>query len=275
MLLHHDVVGIGWTWEPSVLIGIALLTLGYFFVGRNLRQRHPGQPWSVWRRMAFHAGTALVFIGLSSPLDALGDHYLFSAHMTQHLLFLFASPLLWLIGIPSWAAEAVLPDGRVRRWIRTLCQPAIAGLLWVGVMWLWHIPQFYDASLENEGLHIFEHLTFLAVSTIGWWPVFGPYPAEIRREPILSQALYLFFVSLPCTALAAILTLSPRLLYPFYAQAPRLFGWTPLFDQQLGGLLMWLPGDMFLMGAAISVLIQWMNHLPHAHNQQPLVQSEV
>jgi cytochrome c oxidase assembly factor CtaG len=275
VLLHHDVEGIGWTWEPSVLIGIALLTLGYVLLGRRMRQRHPENPWSAWRRIAFHAGTALVFIGLSSPLDALGDHYLFSAHMVQHLLFLFVSPLLWLVGVPSWVTEALLPAGRSRRWLRFISQPALAGVLWVGVMWLWHIPRFYDAALESEGLHIFEHLCFLAVGTIGWWPVFGPHPAAIRREPILGQALYLFFVTLPCTALAAILTLSPRLLYPFYAQAPRLLGWSPIFDQQLGGLLMWLPGDMFLMGAAISVLIRWMNHSPETLSQQPLAQSEV
>lgn len=275
MLLHHDMNSIGWTWEPSVLAGIALLTLAYLLVGHRLRRRHPNQPWSKWQRLAFHAGTALVFIGLSSPLDALGDHYLFAAHMSQHLLFLFAAPLLWLLGVPAWAAQATLPGGRFRRLLSAISQPAIAGALWVGVMWLWHIPTFYDAALENEGLHIIEHLSFLAVSTIGWWPVFGPFPANLRRQPTLSQALYLFFVSLPCTALAAILTLSPKVLYPFYTQAPRLLGWTPLFDQQLGGLLMWLPGDMFLMGAAISVLIRWMNRESPSLAQQPLVHSEV
>ncbi|MGA9532650.1 MAG: cytochrome c oxidase assembly protein [Anaerolineales bacterium] len=275
MLLHHDVEGIGWTWEPSVLAGIALLTLGYFFIGRQLRHRYPGRRWSGWQRFAFHAGTALVFIGLASPLDALGDHYLFSAHMVQHLLFLLAAPLLWLLGVPSWAANTIFPGGRTGRWIEALTRPAVAGALWVGVMWLWHAPQFYDAALEHEGLHILEHLSFLAVSTLGWWPVFGPTPSEIRDEPNLSQAIYLFFVTLSCTALAAILTLSPTILYSFYAESPRLLGWTPLFDQQLGGLLMWLPGDMVLMGAAISVLIRWMNHQPQSFRQQPLVHSEV
>jgi cytochrome c oxidase assembly factor CtaG len=275
MLLHHDIEGIGWTWEPSILVGIGLLTVGYLLVGRRMRRRNPGATWSGWRRIAFHTGTALVFIGLCSPLDALGDHYLFSAHMTQHLLFMLAAPLLWLLGVPSWAAAQLLPHGWPRRWLAALTRPIPAMLIWVGTMWLWHLPQLYDAALENETLHIIEHLMFLASGVIGWWPVYGPYPAGIRDEPMLSQALYLFFVTLPCTALAAIITLAPTIIYPFYAQAPLVLGWPPMFDQQLGGLLMWLPGDMFLMASTVSVLIRWMNHHSGPSRQPSLAQMEV
>ncbi len=258
-LKHHAGELVGWNWEPSVLIGLGLLTGVYELIGRRLRVRRPEQRWSNWQRFSFHFGTALVFVGLISPLDAVADHLLFSAHMVQHLLFMLAAPLLWLLGIPAWAAVELIPAGRFQRTLQHITQPMWAGLIWVSIMWIWHIPGLYDAALENEAIHIVEHLMFLAAGVIGWWPAFGPAPASIRFDPQPRQVLYLFLVTLPCTALAAILTLSNQVLYGFYGGAPRLLDLSPLLDQQLGGLMMWLPGDMVLVGATIVVLIRWMD----------------
>ncbi len=131
-----------------------------------------------------------------------------------------------------------------------MLNPFTAFLLFNGAMWSWHLPGLYDAALAHEGLHILEHLTFMAAGVIGWMPVLKPRLAD-GMTPLL-RLIYLFPGMLSCTALAALITLSSIQLYHFYGNASLGWGLTPLSDQQLGGLAMWLPGDMLYM-----VLIVW------------------
>jgi len=259
MLLHGVEHHIGWVWEPSVLVGLAVLVVGYALAVGPLRRRLYGaEPVPLMQQTAFYAGTLIVFVALVSPLDSLSDESLFSAHMVQHLLLMFAAPPLWLLGTPGWLVERLIPAGQTRQALVLITHPVAAFLIFTAAMWAWHVPAAYDAALANETLHIIEHLTFMVTAVIGWWPVVGWYPEEARvAQPI--KVLYLFAISLPCTALAALITLSPMVLYPFYANEPLAFGLTPLADQQLGGLLMWLPVDMILMGAASLALIRWFN----------------
>jgi len=262
MLLHGVEHHIGWVWEPSVLAGLAVLVIGYALAVGPLR-RHIARAESVplQQQAAFYAGTLCVFVALISPLDSVADESLFSAHMVQHLLLMFVAPPLWLLGTPDWLVEKLIPAGQTRQTLPLITHPVSACIVFTGVMWAWHVPAAYDTALAHEWLHIIEHLIFMAIAVIGWWPVLGWYPEEKHlSRPV--KVLYLFAISLPCTALAALITLSPTVLYPFYGNEPLAFGLTPLADQQLGGLLMWLPADMILMGAAVLTLIRWFNESP-------------
>jgi cytochrome c oxidase assembly factor CtaG len=254
---------LAWTWQPSILAGLALLTLAYgWLVGPAGRRYAKGERVAALRQLAFHTGTLLVFLALVSPLDGVADEDLFSAHMLQHMLLTFVAPPLWLLGMPAWPLRWLArrrPTGAI---LKRLLQPATAFLIFNGVMWAWHLPAAYDAALENEGLHILEHLAFMGAALIGWWPAIGASLPSVDRLPDLGRSLYLFLSGLACTGLAALITLAPRPLYPFYGQRPQLWGLSPLRDQQLGGLLMWLPADLILMLFNLVILYGWLNRPP-------------
>ena len=131
-----------WDGEPSVLIGCAALIAGYVAMTRRRPSRDAGY---------FFAGVFVLLFAQCSPLDALGDSYLFSAHMIQHLLLLLIVPPLLILGIPAWLAAQWLGSPHVRMVERVLRQPAIAWLLGIGVMYLWHLPALYNATLAHVG----------------------------------------------------------------------------------------------------------------------------
>src|SRR6266516_4730082 len=134
---------------------------------------------------------------------------------------------------PTWRSTSCSPSW-LARWAT---RPLMAGLLFSAPITLWHFPQFYQAALEHHALHIVQHLVFIATAVIMWWPILSPVP-ELPRASYLMQLLYLFVLGLPMSLAGALITLADGVLYPFYSAAPRVWGLTPLADQQLGGLLM-------------------------------------
>ncbi|MGA2820214.1 MAG: cytochrome c oxidase assembly protein [Anaerolineales bacterium] len=250
---------LGWQPEPTAIAGVILLTLGYLLAVGPLRQRLGGDRTpSAGQQAGFHLGTLVVLLALVSPLDVLGDQYLFSAHMVQHLLFLLVAGPLWLQGIPPWLMGWIVPAGWPRRALRAATRPLVAFLLYSGVMWIWHLPGLYNAALENESLHAFEHLSFLAASVIGWWPVLGQLPRDAPRASTLTQMVYLFLLGFPCTALSALLVFAHQPLYSFYLTVPRIWGTSALGDQVLGGVLMWVPSHMVYLTALSIVFFRWL-----------------
>lgn len=231
-----------WDFDPTVIGGTILLVAGYYIYTGPLRRRFSlGPAVPPLRQLAFYLGCLAMLLALVSPLDGLGDRYLVSAHMAQHMLLAFVAPPLWLIGMPDWLVQLVLPPGLPRR----ITNPAFAFLVFNGVFWIWHLPRFYDAALANDSLHIVEHLMFMAGGVIGWAPVLGAGFTE-TRSPI-SKFIYLVPSMFSCNALAVLITLMPTQLYPYYGRASLLWGRTPLEDQYLAGLTMWLPGDMLYL----------------------------
>jgi putative membrane protein len=239
----------GWTWYPSVLIGFSLWTLLYVWANRD---KHT----PLVQQVAFHLGTLAGLIALVSPLDELGDEYLFSAHMVQHLLLMFVTAPLWLLGTPGWLVDGIIPE-RLDKLAKRLAGSMSAFVAFVGVLWLWHVPAVYGLAQESEAVHIFEHLSFIGAALIGWWPVIGAENSRIPKPAPPIRMLYLFLLAVPCTALAAILTYAQTPLYPFYVTAPRLYGLSALQDQHLGGLLMWLPTHLFLLLALGITFLRW------------------
>ena len=163
-----------WIFEPSIVIGLVLWTVGYIIavypVRRNLRL---GAPVSAMRQAAFHLGTLSAAMALFSPLDAVAELLPVQCpHGSAHAVDVRRRPL-WLLGIPAWLPEFVLPP-LGRRLLQQLIHPVSAFVIFNATVWLWHLPIVYDAALQNEALHILEHLLFIGTAIIGWWPVLGP-----------------------------------------------------------------------------------------------------
>jgi len=246
----NELLSVGWSWYPSVVIGFSIWTILYVVVVQR------GNPTSSIQQIAFHLGTLVGLIALVSPLDELGDGYLFSAHMVQHLLLMFITAPLWLIGTPGWMVDRVIPKGLIKT-VKWFTGPMSAFAAFVLILWFWHIPFIYEMAQESEGIHIFEHLTFIGAALIGWWPVAGTETSIIPKPVPPVRMLYLFLLAIPCTALASILTFAHTPLYPFYITAPHPLGLNALQDQHLGGLLMWVPTHMFLFLALSITFLRW------------------
>ena len=245
-----------WPREPSVLLGCGILALGY------LRAVHLRPPRSaVW----FGAGILVLLLALASPLDVLADTYLFSAHMVQHLLLLLVVPPLLLLGIPPSLLERSLGQPLLHGMARVLGHPVVAWMLGVGTVWLWHVPALYNAALGSPGIHIGQHLSFLMTGVIFWWPITSSLPST-RLTP-LPAMLYLLAAALAGSGLGIILTFAPVGLYPAYLHPLDVLGLEPLLrgrwglspevDQQVGGLLMWVPGGLVYLCAILGVLAHW------------------
>ena len=171
----------------------------------------------------FLVGILILFIALLSPIHELGDNYLFSAHMVQHLLLISVVCPLLLLGTPAWLLRPMLRHPRVMGAARTLTRPVVAFVLFNLVFAFWHLPVLYDLALRQQGIHILEHIMFLGAGLIMWWPILSPLP-ELPRSPYVVQMLYLFLQPTVPSILGAIITFSDGTLYAWYAEAPRIWG---------------------------------------------------
>ncbi|HEX5502584.1 MAG TPA: cytochrome c oxidase assembly protein [Thermomicrobiales bacterium] len=248
-----------WPFYPSIVLGLALLTGAYLLAITRWRDRFPGAaPVSAGRIAAFLGGVCALFLALQSPLDEIGDDYLFFVHMVQHLLLtLIAAPLL-LYGTPDWLLRPVvvrLPA--LLRVGRALTRPLPAFALFNVVFIAYHIPGILDLVQSSEAIHAATHVLFIATAVITWWPVLGSLP-ELPRIPYPAQMLYLAGQTLPGMLLGAILTFAPVVLYQPYATTPRLWpAITPLADQAISGLIMWVGGGTFFLFVFALVFFRW------------------
>ncbi len=245
-----------WAWEPSVWIGAAVLVLVY----TAFLHFHLGSA-AIW----FTSGVALMVWALIGPLDVLGDGYLFSAHMLQHLVLILAVAPCLLLGFSQEACRALLGWPWTRRTEKLVGRPLVALSLHVGTMWLWHLPVLYEAALQHEAIHIVQHLTFLSTAVIFWWPLVAP-DGSLRRTPLLALA-YLLAAAVSSSVLGIILTFAPVGLYPTYLYPrdplhilPLLrgsWGLSAALDQQLGGQFMWVGGGLVYLLAMMVALARW------------------
>lgn len=243
-----------WDWQPSVVAGCLGLAAVSWWATRA---------WS-WRAALFLAGDLILLLALVSPLDALSDTYLFSAHMIQHLLLLEVVPLLLLLGTPPGVFYRLLKWRPAALAERALGRPAVAWCIGAATIWLWHLPPLYNATLANEGIHIVEHLCFLLSATIFWWPIVGP--DSYRPAPWWGLA-YLLLGAVANSVLAILLTFAPAGLYPAYLHPDDTLGILPLLrgslgispqvDQELGGVIMWIPGGWIYLLAIVGTFARW------------------
>jgi len=237
-----------WNLHPSVVAGLVLLGGLYVFLGGLTSAR---------RQVAsFFAALVVLFFALNGPLHNLSDNYLFSAHMAQHLLLTLVFPPLLLYGTPAHLVRLLLRHRWVMAVARVVTRPLAAASIFTAPIVIWHVPALYEAALRHHNVHILQHLVFLTTAVIMWWPVLSPVP-ELPRAQHLVQMLYLFLLGIPMSVTGALITLSGSVLYPFYATAPRVGGLSPLDDQQIGGLLMWVLGGLMLWIVMTVIWFRW------------------
>lgn len=241
----------GFSVHSSTVIGIAALAALYAWRARRERQMP-----SAWQIAAFAAGLIAMFFALNGPLHDLSDDYLFSAHMVQHLVLTFVVPAFLLLGTPGWMLRPALRVGWVRALARWLTRPAICFAIFNVTIAAWHLPPLYNLAMANHPIHIVEHLMFMASATLMWWPLLSPLP-ELPRLAYPGQMLYCFLMSIPMSIVAIYVALADHVLYPAYAAAPRLWGLSPMDDQQIGGLIMWIPGGLFFYVVMTIVFFKW------------------
>ncbi len=233
---------------------ISLLVPGVIYARGWLALVRRGSPVFRPRQLvAFECGLVVLYLALCSPLDEFAG-LLLSAHMVQHLLLMFVAPPLlcygapqmtFLSGIPAPVLEywvmPVLHQKGIKRGIELLTHPVAAWGVAALVLWLWHVPYFYELALSSSRWHYVEHACFFWSSFLFWWPVLQPYPSR-AVWPRAAMLPYLFAASLPATVLCAFLSFSDRVLYPRYEAVPSFAGRSPLVDQALAGALMWSVG---------------------------------
>jgi cytochrome c oxidase assembly factor CtaG len=264
-----------WDWQPSIIGGTILILALYVYAIGPLREKfHLANEISPGKVLAFVLGVNLMFLSLFSALDELGDRYLFSAHMLQHLILTMVGPPLMLIGTPAWLIEPLLRNRVVLRIGKILTHPVVAFTLFNVDIWVWHAPPLYDATLVTLNLHILEHVSFVLFGLIFWWPMFSPVKEGLPRLSTGGQILYLFFGSMPMMVLGAGLTFVPPLYAP-YLYAPRVWGLSPAADQQLGGLLMWVPVSLYMIVIMSILFIRWMQQLERESNEREIEQEAV
>ena len=271
-----------WTFEPGVIAGLICLSVGYALAATRFRRAmaRAGGPPPRWlppgsmsperpghlaprQVVCFYLAILTLAFALLSPLHEMGERYLLTAHMVQHLLVTQVAAPLLLLGIPGWMLRPLFKLDAVRSLASRLLIPLPAYILFNIVFVGWHAPWLYDASLRLAPLHAVEHGLFLTLALVTWWPVLGPVP-EFPRLPYGAQVMYLFFQSLPPTILGAIITLAQVPLYATYWAAPRLQPFlglptlTPLADQELGGLTMWIPGALGYFLVLSVIWFQWL-----------------
>lgn len=257
------VLGTAWDWEPTVILGGVGLALVYGWILLSHRSRERGPIWP--RALSALAGLVVLLFALVSPLDTLGDEYLFSAHMVQHLLLVLVVPPLLLLGIPLSFYRRALSIPSLRRIARVLTHPAVAWTLGVGTIWVWHLPVLYDGTLTNNALHIFEHLSFLVSATVFWAPTLVP-ALDYALSPI-GTTVYLMGAGFVNCLLGVLLAFAPAVLYPTYLHPTDVLGILPFLrgdwgldpqaDQQLAGMLMWVPGSFPYIIVSFTILARW------------------
>lgn len=260
-------LAVAWEFEPGVVIPLALTGLlyaaGLYRMWRDAGVGH-GVRW--WEAASFVSGWLALVVALVSPLHPWGS-MLFSAHMVQHeLLMLVAAPLL-VLGRPVVAFLKALPPAWARRashWTAApawrgvwgvIVNPFVAWLVHLVVLWVWHVPALFDATIDSEVVHALQHLSFVVSALLFWWAVMRD-----RRRAIGYGAavLYMFTSALHSGALGALITFGSSAWYPSYRETTSFWGLTPLEDQQIGGLIMWVPACLSYIVAGLALFAAWL-----------------
>ncbi len=269
---------LSWNWRIEVIIPLLLLGCIYTIGWQRLRTPHhkrssakkPRQRKSRlatgWRLTAYLTGLILIGIAILSPIDVLGGQ-LFYMHMIQHLLLVMIVPPLLLIANPFpfflWGLSSGLrskvtplfnPKSSFRHNLGQITPPGVIWMLFIAVFLGWHDPNFYNAALQNELIHDLEHITFFGTALLFWWHVTQVGPRIHGHFPRMVRIAFLLMV-VPINMVAGIfIAFSSEPIYTYYTTVPRIGGLTVMEDQMLGGIIMWIPGSMMYIIAALILI---------------------
>lgn len=270
MTSHH--LWRAWNLQPPLLAVLVLAGLVYWRGVRALWRpgasvRTSGRGVGPRRAASFAGGLLALSIALLSPLDHLSEELLW-AHMVQHLLLIVVAAPLLVLGSPALVIGQAMPPPwrrRAHRWARTallratgrtVTHPVSTWLLAAAVLWVWHVPSLYQAALEQVPVHVLEHTAFLGAAMLFWWTALQP--SGPRRLPRGADVLYVVTGALQSGALGALLAFAAQPIYPFYLHRTSAWGLSPLQDQQLAGLVMWIPPFLIYLTAAGALFVRWL-----------------
>jgi putative membrane protein len=254
-----------WTSTPGIVV--PLIVSAILYGGGVLRMLHqPRQAGlSFTQPLFFATGWVSLALALLSPIHELGEQ-LFWVHMVQHeILILLCAPLL-VLGHPLWISLWCLPFP-ARKAVARLGKAAVPSAVWVAVsapactwvlhavaLWVWHIPKLFDATLVSPAIHAAQHISFLGTGVLFWWTLLQRHGGRLGYG---TRSLYLFTTAIHTSLLGALLTFSQHAWYAPYAQTASAWNLTGLEDQQLGGLIMWVPGGTVLLAVSLLMLVKW------------------
>ena len=242
-----------WTFEPSVLVGVAALTVAYIWAWRQARQPGMPHPPGYGRLMLFATSMLCVLIALVSPVDALSTDLIF-IHMIQHLLLLDLMPILLILSLTKGLMRPVTRRIiLIERRAGVFAHPVFALIMYVGMMALWHIPAMYDYALAHTTVHALEHICFSVAGTMYWWHLLSPIRGRQHlsgMQTVVYMSITKFFVGV----LGIILAFAPHCIYPWYLDHPQYWGLSPRVDQNLAGVVMALEQSL-IMGIALVYLV--------------------
>jgi putative membrane protein len=253
-----------WSWEPWVVIPI-VVTVFLYAAGRDQMRRRSASRLSPWPAISFAGGIAALVIALDSPVHTVGEQ-LFWVHMTQHeLLMLVAAPLLVMAGplvpflwaLPQRWRERLGRASKTKVWGATWIAISSAGAAWIihaVALWVWHAPALFEAALHSEWIHAVQHLCFLGSALLFWWTLIHGRHGRLGYG---AAVVYVFTTAAHNSVLGALLTFAPRAWYPTYAATTQLWSLSALEDQQLGGLIMWVPAGVLLLVVGLALFAAW------------------
>jgi putative membrane protein len=259
--------------RPETVVVLWLVAFGAVYGSGLLRLWHTagaGKGISRLQAFSFGAGWLTLVIALIGPVDRISD-VLFSAHMIQHeLLMVVAAPLIaasspivaatWLLrpnrtNLPNSTNPRTLRALRTLRTLRTFyTDPAFVWLLHAFVLWVWHLPFLFQIAMRHESIHIVQHFCFFSTACLFWW---GMAHGRYGRLGFGAAFLYIFTTAVHSGVLGALMTFSPSIWYPVYARTTAAWGFTPLEDQQVAGLIMWVPASAIFLVVGLAFLAAW------------------
>jgi putative membrane protein len=239
-------------WHTEPLLLITLLGVGWLYalaIGPFRTRIAEAAVFPLRKCILFYSGLIITYLAVGSPLDQLGEQFLFSAHMLQHMLLIYCASTLFIYGTPAWLIDWLLKPTIATKTMHVLTHPACGGLLFTFVYTVWHVPALYEAALQDKRIHILEHWTMFSLGLIMLWPYLTNSKLVPRRSyGIRMLAIFLLMVGqLP---VFAFLSFAGEAIYPTYAWAPRIIDLDPLNDQILGGIIM----KVVNMGFSLTIL---------------------
>lgn len=246
-----------WNAHLDVVLLCVMLEGAYLYAVTLMRSQFPeAPPVKKSQVMLFTLGVLSVYVAAGSPLHDLAENYLATAHMIQHvLLTLVAAPLL-LAGVPGWIWQALLKVPGVMRIAKPITHPVFAFALFNASLLFIHLPPTIDLQLRVHSFHLSMHVALLSAGLLMWWPILSPIQELPRLNPPL-QVGYLFLQSILPAVMAAFITFSDTVVYPFYEDVPRIWNMTAIDDQQVAGGAMKLMGTVILWSYMTVIFFRW------------------
>ena len=245
----------GWDVHPTLLVPIVVLVALY--LGGLLAGARRGLRAGSGTILAFGVAIITLLLVLHSPLHHLADDYLFSAHMAQHLFLTLMVPPLLLLGTPDWMVRPLVDRSFVHRAARNRLYPVVAFLLFNVLFAYMHFPAIYDRVFASEVSHRATHIVLLLTALVAWLPLASPIPDVIPRLSAPARMLYCFLQTIPGGIVGALLSFVDWVIFRHYGTKPMLLGVSPMADQQLGGLLMWVVGGTYYLVILTVIFFCW------------------